>query len=57
MYCYLYILPFDIGTTEFGVTLAPISPSTTAQVKEFCDLRCDVALLASFGAGGPLGYK
>jgi hypothetical protein len=35
-YCYLYLLPFNIGTTAFGVKLVPISPSTTAQVRAFC---------------------
>jgi len=48
-----------MGTIEFGVKLAPISPSTspptTAQLRAFCDLRFDVGLLASFGAGGTLG--
>jgi len=51
MYFYLYLLPFNMGTTEFGVKLVSISPSTTAQVRAFCDLRFDVVLLASFGAG------
>ena len=55
MYCYLYLLPFNMGTTDFGVKLTPISPSATAKVTAFCDLRFYVALLASFVSGGTLG--
>lgn len=54
MYCYLYLLPFNMGTTELGVKLILNSPSTTTQVTAFCDLRFDVGLLASFGTEGPM---